>query len=219
MFLFLHFYTIHKEKLTEKKGKVSTNTMHYDKSGKHILQCYVQFVQPTPEIWMLSGLKKTKVTTLQSKTAFFLNLWTNLCRISTKTEDRSAPENFRTDLRYWSHAWCTACMDLSWHRWGYLLIHTPWWWLYIYRDRFVSHQTCTLNLIWFGCKKPNTTHSSDQKWANSGALWRHPTMSSFLFSGNKWKTTNTPVLNCNPGDLEDNTTVGANYTPNLHIHH
>lgn len=34
--------------------------MHYDKSGiwTHILQCYIQFVQPTPEIWMLSGLQK-----------------------------------------------------------------------------------------------------------------------------------------------------------------
>lgn len=59
--LFKHFYTIHKEALTEKKKeRVSTNTMHYDKSGNgHILcNAIFKFVQPTPEIWMLSGLQK-----------------------------------------------------------------------------------------------------------------------------------------------------------------
>lgn len=43
-----------------KKGKVSTNTVHYDKSGNGHIFCDVifSFVQPTPEIWMLSGLQK-----------------------------------------------------------------------------------------------------------------------------------------------------------------
>lgn len=43
--LFKHFYTIHKEALTEKKKKVrvSTNTMHYDKSGNGHILCNAIF--------------------------------------------------------------------------------------------------------------------------------------------------------------------------------
>ena len=48
---FEHFYTIHKEASTEdKKVKVSTNAMHDNKSGNGHKVCYIQFVQPTPEI-------------------------------------------------------------------------------------------------------------------------------------------------------------------------
>lgn len=59
----------------KKKGKVSTNTVHYDKSGNGHIFCDVifNFVQPTPEIWMLSGLQKQNLPPHTVEHRFLVN--------------------------------------------------------------------------------------------------------------------------------------------------
>lgn len=65
---FKHFYTIHKGALTGKKGEVSTNTMHYDKSGNGHIFCNAIFNLYNPPLrfgcWVV----------YESKTGLFLLL-------------------------------------------------------------------------------------------------------------------------------------------------
>lgn len=125
VFAFLH-YT---QGDWKKKGKVSTNTVHYDKSGNGHVFCSFIFTLYNPPLrfgcWVVYKSKNRPLHSTGNIGQFFSDTWCSmkaLCPFKNKTK-KSAPVNaalLKTDLEYWHmrdarHAWtCRGTEEVIW---------------------------------------------------------------------------------------------------------